>query len=168
MSKLDANSGYYQIPLEDDSRLLTTFITPFGRYCYNRVPFGLISSGDIFQRCMFDILDGLDGVVCHMDDLLVYSSVSEEEHDDRVCKVLKRLKDAGMTLNPKKCLFCRSSVKFLGHIISEQGVHPDPNRIQDILELPAPTCFRELQSFLGSVNQLGKFSPRISDLTKPL
>ena len=83
-------------------------------------------------------------------------------------RFLKRLKDAGMTLNPKKCLFCKSSVKFLGHIISEQGVHPDPNRTQDILELPAPTCIRELQSFLGSVNLLGKFSPRISDLTKPL
>ena len=124
------------------SRLLTTFITPFRRHCYNRVPFGLISSGDIFQRCMFYTLDGLNGVVCHMGDLLVYSSVSEEEHDDGVHKVLKRLKDAGMTLYSKKCLFCKSSVKFLGHIFSEQGVHPDPNRIQDILELFAPTCMR--------------------------
>lgn len=168
MTKLDANSGYYQIPLADDSRLLTTFITPFGRYCYNRVPFGLVSSGDIFQRCMFDILDGLDGVVCHMDDLLVYSAVSEEEHDDRVRKVLQRLEDVGMTLNPKKCLFCKKSVKFLGHMISEQGIHPDPNRIKDILELPDPTCIKELQSFLGSVNQLGKFSHRISNLTQPI
>ena len=103
MSKLDANSGYYQIPSEDDSRLLTTFITPFGCYCYNRVPFDLISSGDIFQRGMFDILDG---VVCHMDDLLVlvYNSESEEERNNRVCKVLKRLKDADITPNPMKRL----------------------------------------------------------------
>ena len=65
-------------------------------------------------------------------------------------------------------MFCKGSVKFLGHIISKQGVHPDTKRIQDILELPASTCFRELQPFLGSVDQLSKFSPRISVLTKPL
>ena len=91
MTKLDATSGYYQIPLSEESRLLTTFITPFGCYCYNRVPFGLVSAGDIFQRRMRDILDGLDGVICHMDDLLIYSN-SEPEHDRRVIDVLQRLR----------------------------------------------------------------------------
>ena len=168
MSKLDANSGYYQIPLSEKSRLLTTFITPFGRYCYNRVPFGLVSAGDIFQRCIQDIVEGLEGVVCHMDDLLVFSSVSAEEHDSRLRNVLERLRAAGMTLNAKKCRFRQQSVKFLGHLVSASGVKPDPERVRDIQELPDPQNKTELQSFLGSVNQLGKFSPRITQYTAPL
>ena len=168
MTKLDANSGYYQIPLSEESKLLTTFITPFGRYCYNRVPFGLVSAGDIFQRCIYNILEGVNGVVCHMDDLLVFSSVSKKEHDDRVRIVLERLRSAGMTLNAKKCRFGQQSVKFLGHVVSEEGVRPDPDRIKHILELPHPTNITELQSLLGTVNQLGKFSPRITELTLPL
>lgn len=95
---------------------------------------------EVFKRCMFDILNGFAGVLCLIDDSLVYSSVSEEEHDDKVQKVLNCLKDAGINLTPKKCLFCKSSMKFSGHIINEQYVHPDRNYIQDILELPAPTC----------------------------
>ena len=168
MSKLDANSGYYQIPLSESSRLLTTFITPFGRYCYNRLPFGLVSAGDIFQRCMADILDGLDGVICHMDDLLVFSTVSETEHDKRLRIVLKRLSDAGMTLNYDKCQFSQQSLIFLGHLISTRGVSPDPGRVEDILKLSDPTNKTQLQSLLGSINQLGKFSPRITELTLPI
>ena len=82
MTKLDANSRYYQIPLSQ-SRLLTTFITPFGRYWYNKVPFGVASAGDIFQWCIYSILEGLDGVVCHMHGLLIYSSVSQQERHAR-------------------------------------------------------------------------------------
>ncbi|XP_067947479.1 uncharacterized protein [Watersipora subatra] len=168
MSKLDANSGYYQIPLSDESRLLPKFVTPFGRYCYSRVPIGLVSAGDIFQRCIYNILEGLDGVVCHINDLLVYSSVSEQEHDDRVRKVLQRLRVAGMTLNAKKCCFSQRSTKFLGHLVDAEGVRPDPDRIRDIQNLADPTNVTELQSLLGTVNQLGKFSPRITELMIPL
>lgn len=92
MTKLDANSGYYQISLEDNSRLRTTFITPSRGYCHNRVLFGLFSLGDIFQRCRFDILDGLNDEEYHIDDILVYSTVSEKNHDDNVYKVLNHLK----------------------------------------------------------------------------
>ena len=168
MTKLDANSGYYQIPLADESKLLTTFITPFGRYCYNRVPFGLVSAGDIFQRCMRDILEGIDGVVCHMDDLLIYSTTSKLEHDERVRKVLDRLKLAGMTLNQKKCKFSQTSLTFLGHLVSVDGIRADPDRVKDLQDLPDPTNKTQLQSLLGSVNQLGKFSPNITNLTTPL
>ena len=134
MTKLDATSGYYQIPLSEESRLFTTFITPFGCYCYNRVPFGLVSAGDIFQRCMRDILDGLDGVICHMDDSLIYSS--EPEHDRRVINVLQRLKDAGMTLNYRKCMFGRPSVKFLGYQIGVDGIRADPDRVETSRSCP--------------------------------
>ena len=86
----------------------------------------------------------------------------------RVRNVLERLRAAGMTLNAKKCRFGKQSVKFLGHMISVDGVRPDPDRIEDIMRLPDPTNITELQSLLGTINQLGKFSPRITELTLPL
>ena len=82
-SKLDANSGFWQIPLDTQSRLLTTFITPFSRFCFNRLPFGISSAPEIFQRTMTGILQGLEGIVCHMDDILVHG-VDQGEHDQRV------------------------------------------------------------------------------------
>ena len=97
LSKLDANSGFWQIPLSPDSAKLTTFITPFGRYCFNRLPFGISSAPEHFQR-MSEILTGLPGVVCMMDDVLVHGS-TREEHDARLRDVLNRLQTAGMTLN---------------------------------------------------------------------
>ena len=86
-TKLDANSGFWQIPLDEESRLLTTFVTPFGRYCFNRLPFGISSAPEIFQRAMSRILEGLDGMVCHMDDILIHGE-TQELHDSRVRKVL--------------------------------------------------------------------------------
>ena len=97
-TKLDANSGFWQLPLDDESRLLTTFITPYGRYCFNRLPFGISSAPEIFQRTMSIILEGLDGVICHMDDILVHS-VDETTHNHNVRAVLSRLQEAGLTLN---------------------------------------------------------------------
>ena len=88
--KLDANSSFWQIPLSEESRLLTTFITPFGRYAFNKLPFGISSAPEIFQRCMNRIVQGLEGVVCQMDDILVFGK-DEGEHRKRLAKVLKRL-----------------------------------------------------------------------------
>ena len=83
MTKLDANSGFWQIPLDEESKLLTAFITPFGRYAFNRLPFGISSAPEIFQRTMSSILEGLEGVICHMDDVLIHG-VDVFEHDARV------------------------------------------------------------------------------------
>ena len=87
-SKLDANSGFWQIPLDKASRLLTTFVTPYGRYCFNRLPFGISSASKVFQRTMSHMLEGLDGVICHMDDILIHGP-TQEIHDQRVWRVLK-------------------------------------------------------------------------------
>lgn len=105
-SKLDANSGFWQIPLSPTSRLLTTFITPAGRFCFNKLPFGISSAPEHFQKQMSNILTGLKGVVCHMDDVLVFGS-NQAEHDSNLLAVLQRIKSAGATLN-QKCEFCRS------------------------------------------------------------
>ena len=124
-SKLDANSGFWQIPLAPSSRFLTTFITPFGRYCFNKLPFGISSAPEHFQKRMSTILGGLPGVLCQMDDILVFGR-NTAEHNQRVEAVLKRIRDAGVTLNKDKCEFGKSRLSFLGHTIDRDGVHADP------------------------------------------
>ena len=100
-SKLDANSGFWQIPLAEESKLLTTFITPFGRFCFNKLPFGISSAPEIFQRQMNEVLLGLPGVLCHIDDILVYGQ-DAAEHESRLQATLKRIQSAGITLNKGK------------------------------------------------------------------
>ena len=166
-SKLDANSGFWQIPLAKESALLTTFITPFGRFCFNRLPFGINSAPEHFQRRMSEILQEMEGTVCLMDDILVHGK-SQEEHDRRLVAVLHRLQEAGITLNEKKCAFSQNQVKFLGQIVDHLGVRPDPEKISAILKLQPPTCVSDVRRFLGMANQLGKFSHNLADMTKPL
>ena len=93
-TKLDANSGFWQIPLADESRLLTTFVTPFGRYCFNKLPFGISSAPEHFQKRMSHILSGLEGVICLVDDVLVFRH-DKEEHDSRLMASLERIQAAG-------------------------------------------------------------------------
>ena len=163
-SKLDANSGFWQIPLSPSSRPLTTFLTPFGRYHFNKLPFGLSSAPELFQKRMSKLLEGMEGVVCLIDDVLIF----EEEHDVRLRAVLDRMAKAGTTLNLEKCMFQQSELKFLGHVLNQDGVSPDPEKTRAIALMPPPEGVPGLRRFLGMVNHLGKFSPRLSELTKPL
>jgi hypothetical protein len=122
---LDANSGFWQIPLAEQSRSLTTF-TPFGRYQFNKLPFGISSAPELFQRRMHNILEGLDGVVCMMDDVLIFGK-DRKQHDERLHAVFKRLEQAKVTLNGEKCQFNTTSVRFLGHVVDQDGIRPDPD-----------------------------------------
>lgn len=115
-SSLDAASGFWQIPLHPDRRKLTTFITPFGKYCFKRLPFGITSAPEIFQQKMLETLEGLEGVEVFMDDILVYGT-SMEQHDARLEKVLQRVESAGLKLNKEKCSLRQSQPCFLGHLI---------------------------------------------------
>ena len=110
-SKINDNSGFWQIPLDKQWALLTTVITPFGRYNFNRLPFGIISAPEHFQRRMSDILSDLEGVVCLINNVLVHSK-TQEEHDCRLRKVLERIKQVGLTLNAEKCEFSKSTISF--------------------------------------------------------
>ena len=166
-SKLDANSGFWQIPLEEKSKLLTTFVTPFGRYCFNKLPFGISSAPELFQRRMNAILEGLEGCVDLIDDILIFGK-DQAEHDTRLHAALKRLQEAKVTLNGEKCAFSRRTIKFLGHVIDENGIRADPDKSSAISEMEVPKTITELQRFMGMVNQLGKFSPNLSDLSQPL
>ena len=117
-SKLDANSGFWQIEMDTESSKLTTFITPFGRYKFNRLPFGITSAPEHFQRRMNEILANTEGAVCLIDDVLVYGS-TQSEHDQRLLTVLQKLSEAGLTLNKEKCVFNTTSIKFLGQLVTK-------------------------------------------------
>ena len=137
-TKLDANSGFWQIPLDEHSELLTTFITPFGRYYFNGLLFGISSAPEIFQRTMSAILEGLDWVICRIDDILIHGR-NQIEHDVRVRAVLLRLQEAGLTLNVQKCECSQGRMRFLGHIVDAQGVHADPEKTRVTTQLPVPS-----------------------------
>ena len=166
-SKLDANSRFWQIPLARKSKLLTTFITPFGWYYFNKLPFGISSAPELFQKRMNKILSDLEGVLCWMDDILVFGS-NPKEHDKRLKAALERLESAGVTLNPKKCEFSKSSLKFLRHVIDKDGISADPEKVRAITELPPPTNIPELRRVMGMINQLGKFLPNRAEVTRPM
>lgn len=153
-TKLDANNGFWQISLSPESRPLTTFITPFGRYHFNKLPFGISSAPELFQRRMNPILEGLEGVICLIDDVLFVGN-DVTEHDTRLIRVLKRLETAGVTLNREKCSFRQSSVKFLGHLIGPDGVRADPEKTSAVRDMETPQSVSDLRRFLGMVNQLG-------------
>ena len=144
-SKLDANSGFWQIPMSESSQHLTTFLTPFGRFYYKKLPFGLSSAPEIFCREMTKILEGIAGVVVHMDDILVIGS-DEREHNSRLTQVLRRIQDAGLTLNRSKCAFKQTSVEYLGHRIDSEGIHAG-ERISALLDFPTPTCAEIYEAF---------------------
>ncbi len=166
-SKLDANRGFWQIPSSPESARYTTFITPFGRFYFNRLPFGIASAPEHFQRRMSMIIDGLQGVVCHMDDILIWGK-DQQEHDVRLHTVLRKLQEAGVTLNMEKCELSRAEVKFLGHILSADGVQPDPDKVKAVMSMKEPSNTGEVRSFLEMLNQLGKYIPGLAEKDKPL
>lgn len=166
-SKLDCVSGFWQVPLSEESKRLTTFITPYGRFCFQRLPFGISSAPEHYQKRISRILENLEGVVNHTDDILVWES-TRAEHDSRLRKVLKRLQKKNITLNKEKCVFGVQEVKFLGHIINTEGIKADPSKIDAIKKLKPPRNVTELRSFIGMVQYLGKFVPKLSDLLAPL
>ena len=136
-SKLDANHGYWQIPLAESSQLLTTFNSPFGRYCFKRMPFGIKSAQEVFQKRMNQLLGDLPGVETDIDDILVWGT-SQEQHDERLEAVLKRCEQINLTLNKEKCQFRVPEVTYIGHILNAKGVQPDSEKVTAIQEMPPP------------------------------
>ena len=166
-TKIDANSGFWQEKLAENSQLLTTFLTPFGRYCFQRLPFGLKSAPERFQKRMLNELEGLEGVICIMDDILVHGK-TQKEHDERLEAVLTRLIRARITLNPEKCEFSRKQLKFAGHSLSAQGIGPDPDKTAAIEKMERPQNVAELRRFLGMINHQQKFIENLSEKTMAL
>ena len=116
---------------------------------------------------MGKILVGLPGVLCHIDDVLIFGK-DVQEHDARLEQVLQQIQAAGATLNQEKCQFHKSSIKFLGHLVDATGIRPDPDKTSAIANMPTPKNISDLRRFMGMINQLGKFSSNLAELTQPL
>ena len=166
-SKLDATAGFHQIKLDRPSSMLTTFNTPFGKYRYLRFPMGICSAPDVFHKTLHQFLEEFDGITVYMDDIIVWGSTAEE-HDERLTKALERLSKVGLVLNAEKCVFRRPEIEYLGEVVTQDGVKPDPNKIQAITEMPTPRDVLELQHVLGMVTYLGRFIPNMSVRTAAL
>ena len=166
-SKLDALSGYWSLRLAESSQLLTTFNTPFGRYCFKRLPFGLSVSQDVFQAAMDDGLHDLQGIVSIADDIAVFGS-TEKEHDDNLHALMRCTREINMVFNADKCQIKCNEIPFFGNVYSSSGVKPDPKKVQAINDLKQPTNKTELQSFLGFITYLAPFIPNLSEHTSHL
>ena len=166
-TKLDATSGFWQIPLDDESAKLTIFISPFGRYFYRRLPQGITSAPEIFQRTVEEIITGEEHAVCFFDDILVFSE-NEKDHEKHLKNTMEKLNSAGIKLNKEKCQFRQQEIDFLGFVIDKDGVKADPRKTEANLEMPDPTDVAELRRFLGMVNYLQNLSSVLQPVTELL
>ena len=166
-STLDLASGFWQIPLEEEASHLTTFITPFGRYRFLRLPFGITSAPEIFQSRLQLLLDDIPGTAVFIDDITVFSK-TVSEHNAILSQVQTRLKEAGLTLNERKCHYSQQKVKYLGHIVSAKGIEADPAKQTAIAKMPVPSDADELRRGLGMFTYLSKFLPALATVATPL
>ena len=155
-SVLDAKSGFWQVKLTENSSYLTTFNTPFGRFRWLRMPFGISSAPEIWQRKMHEAIEGLQGVDVIADDFLVCGfgdTVDEavKNHDQNLTAFLQRCRELNLTLNFQKIKLRLSRVPFMGHLLSADGVVTDPNKVRAIRDMPVLTDVKSLKRFLGMV-----------------
>ncbi|KAL9986304.1 hypothetical protein ACROYT_G000436, partial [Oculina patagonica] len=166
-SVLDATSGFWHIKLDEKSSELLTFNTPFGRYQYLRMPFGINSAPEIFQKRMTQAFEDLSGVKTIADDILIWGR-NEVEHNHRLEQVLERSRKVGLKLNRSKMKILTAEVPYIGHVLTSNGLKPDPSKVRAVEEMPSPADKPALLRFLGMVNYMGKFIPNLADLTQPL
>lgn len=165
-SVLDMKEGFYHISLDRESSKLCTFITPYGKYRFKRLPFGLSCSPEVFQRINEQIFGDL-GVQIYFDDIIV-AGKDEQEHDMLMKRVIKRAKQYNVKFNPSKLQYKVKEVRYLGQIYSGEGVKPDSEYVKAILALETPNNKKELLRLLGMANYLIKYIPRLSEIVSPL
>jgi hypothetical protein len=165
---IDLSMGYYHIPLDDYSQKLCGTAVPWGLYQYTVLPMGICNAPDIFQSIMMRLLGDLEHVHCYIDDILITSCDSYEDHLEKVRNVLNRLEKAGFRANVRKCTFAADRVEYLGYDISRRGIHPQPKKVEAILKMQAPTTKRQLRRFLGMVNYYRDMWKRRSHILAPL
>ena len=156
-------SGFHQIPLDEESRLLTTFITSFRRFCFKRLPFGISSAPENFQRRMSELLGDIEGVQVIIDSILIHSRTMEK-HDKRLEETLKSV----IKLNTGKWEFRKSIIRYFGHIIPDKGIQPSKDKIEATLKVPPPSAITELKRFLGTTQYLGKYVPNLAEILQPM
>ena len=166
-SKLDARHGYWSVQLDDESKRLTTFNSPFGRYCFRRLPFGLNLSQDVFQERMDCILEKCPGTISIADDVGVFGK-TEAEHDKHLHNLMRVALQHGLVFNIDKCDIKQANMKFFGLEFSADGVHPDPGKAADIQRMKEPQNVAQLQEFLGIATYMSPFIPNLSQQTATL
>lgn len=168
-STLDLASGYWQVPVLEEDRPKTAFITPSGLYEFRVMPFGLCNAPSTFQRMMNEVLSGLLGEIClvYLDDVIIYSK-NVLQHLLHVEQVLQRFRAAGLHLKASKCKFLQTEQHFLGHIVSAEGVAADPDKIKAVAEFPTPTDVKKLRRFLGMAGFYRRYIEGFSRIVKPL
>jgi len=165
---LDLNMGYYTIRLDPKASEMCTIIFPWGKYSYKRLPMGFGGSADIFQAQIMDLMAALKFVRAYMDDLLIITRETLDEHLQQMETVLTRLRDAGLKVNAAKSSFCAHDIEYLGYILTRGGIKPQPKKVQGIITLNPPNNVKELRHFLGMVQYYLDMWARHSEMLAPL
>lgn len=172
MSTIDMRSGFWQVSLREQDRDKTAFLTPFGSYRFKRMPFGLKNAPSTFQRLIDRLRTGASlkdvTLLAYQDDLLIISQGSFEKHISDLRKVFERLRLFKLRANRDKCVFARDKVKYLGHVITQDGVSPDDDKVRAVLDMKAPSSLRHLRTFLQTCSWFRKFIPNFSAVAEPL
>lgn len=169
-STIDLRHGYWQIPMAPESKPFTAFTVPGrGLFQWCVMPFGLHSAPATFQRALDTVISPeLDSFAfAYLDDIVVLGRTLEE-HLKNLRVVFDHLIAANLSINKEKCSFARKQIRYLGHVISESGIHTDPEKVNAVAVLPAPTTVKELRSFLNTAAWYRRFIPNFSTLTSPL
>ena len=161
-SKIDCTRGFWQLKLDEESSKLCTFNTPFGRYRYLRLPFGVSCAPEIYHRTIHQLFENIPNVDTSMDDIIIWGS-TQEEHDASVRRVLDKCREAGLSLKKEKCEIGVTELKFLGEIVSKDGMKPDPQKVTAINQMTPPSNREELARFLGMIKYLARFLPDLSE-----
>ena len=172
-SLLDVKDGFMHIKLAERSSFLTTFWGPQGRYRWLRLPFGISSAPEEFQRRLQAALYGIDGVAVVADDVLVYGTGEREEearrkHDEALVHLLRRARQCNIKFNKQKLRLHMSELLYIGHQISKEGVRPDPAKVRAIKGMAAPESASDVRRFLGMCNYLSRFIHNLSQASEPL
>lgn len=163
----DIKKGFWQIKLNEESSKLTTFWTPFGRFRWKRLPFGVAPALEIFQIKMQDLLTGLEGVEVLADDIIIYGCSDTEtkaimDHNTKLTKLLQRLKENNCKLNLQKLKLCQKEVKFYGHNLTCDGLKVDQTKVEAIKQYPQPKDKKALLRFNGMITYLSRYIPNLS------
>ena len=172
-SKLDVKEAYWHIALDEASSNLTTMITPFGRYKWNRLPFGLKVSSEIFQKKLVSALAGLKGVFAVADDVIVIGcgeteKEAMEDHEKNLTNLQERCCEQGIRLNEEKAVLRKTSITFMGHLITNKGIEADPRKVTAITKMPMPNDVSGVKRLCGMVQYLAKFMPNLATDLEPL
>ena len=166
-STIDLRSSYHHITLGESSRAKTAFVTPFGKYEFLMVPFGLAQAPAYFQLLMNKVLKGLKLAMKYLDDIIIFSQ-NELQHLEHLEIVFSHLREAGLKMKRSKCDFFKSEIHYLGHLISPEGISPLPNKLDSIKHMLVLNSAKEIKQFLGLTGYYRKFVPRFADISRPL